>query len=226
MASSEVEIINAAGSRIGQTAMLDSEVALADQPRSELATQGALWYPKVRDRLLRWRAFPWPFATIREQLALVAGETRTDWDYVYAYPADALAVRYVVPPAVRNPRRDQMVAHKIEARRDTTAEEKPIVGKLILCDQENAEIAYTFRVENPAVFDPDFESALEFELAGELARAIPKDEVLALKMQQLAQGALREAAAAALNEQKDAVEPDGEFITSRGATRRLGQRVR
>jgi hypothetical protein len=215
MAASEVEIINAAGSRIGQTRLLDAAIALANQPQSELSIQGALWYPKVRDRLLRWRAFPWPFATYREQLALVAGVTRTDWEYCYAYPADALAVRYVTISGVRNPRRDQMIAHKIEARRDTTAEGQPIVGKLILCDEQDAEISYTIRVENPAVFDPDFESALEFALAAELARAIPKDEAWALRLKQESEVALREAAAAALNEQQDEVEPTGEFIGSR-----------
>lgn len=215
MASSAVEIINAAGSRIGQTAMLDLEVALEDQPESELAVQGRLWYPRVRDRMLRWRAFPWPFATRREQLALLADETRTDWSYVYAYPADALAVRFVTLPGVRNPRTDQVVPHKIEARRDLGAEGMPVTGKLILCDQADAEISYTIRVENPAVFDVDFESALEYALAAELARAIPKDPVRAREMEQLSELKLREAAAAALNEQKDDPEPDGEFLASR-----------
>jgi hypothetical protein len=218
MASSEVDIINAAGSRVGQTALLDSAVALADQPSSELATQGALWYPKVRDRLLRWRAFPWPFAKRREALALIAGETRDEWEYVYAYPADALALHFVTIPGVRNPRRDQMIAHKIEARRDDTAEGRPVTGKLILCDEEDAEVQFTIRVTNVAVFDPDFETALEFALAAELARAIPKDEKLALRMEQNAELKLREAAAAALNEQMDDVEPDGEFIGARSAS--------
>jgi hypothetical protein len=219
MASSEVEIINAAGARIGQTRMLTELGAgqtLADLPRnSELGVQGGLWYPKVRDRLLRWRAFPWPFATYREQLALVAGVTRTDWAFCYAYPADALAVRYVTLEGVRNPRRDQLVPHRIEARRDTTAEGQPLVGKLILCDQEDAEISYTIRVTNPAVFDPDWESALTYFLAAELARAIPKDLARAREMEQLGGLALRDAAAAALNEQSDETEPTGEFIGSR-----------
>ncbi len=220
MAGSEVEICNEAASRVGITDLLEelAEGQTLDNLETPLGEQCALWYPKCRDQLLRWRAFPWPFATRRELLALVADETRSDWSYVYAYPADALAIRYVTPTGVRNPRADQIPPTKIEARRAPQAEGGGVIGKLILCDQKDAEVSFIARVTNPAVFDPDWESALAWRLAAELARSIVKGvdgARLARVASDAYEDAIREAASAALNEQKDGPEPTGEFLASR-----------
>lgn len=216
---SEVDIVNAALSRIGQTALLQSTVPTIEEAAAALrkpaAEQGAIWYPQARDACLRWRAFPWPFATRREVLAIVAGETRTDWTYVYAYPADALAVRYVTLPGARNPRAEQILPHKIEARRDAGTGD--IIGKLILCDQVDAELCFTGRVTNTAAFDVDWEDALIYRIAAELARALKVDgyKTVAKEMLEASEFRLREAAATALNEQRDEPEPTGSFLASR-----------
>ncbi len=219
MAGSEVEICNEALSRIGQSLLLtdtgQTPEEIADALQSPQAQQSAFWYPKCRDKVLR--RFKWPFATHREKLAIVAGETRSDWTYVYGVPADCLAIRFVSPPGMRNPRPSQIPPTKIEARKDPST--GAVVGKLILTDQKDAELVYTMRVENPAAFDPDFESALAYCLAAELARTIPGigpvGRALATDMSNAYELEVRRAAAAALNEQTDEPEPTGELLASR-----------
>jgi hypothetical protein len=217
MAASEIEICNQALSRIGHTDLLeDLGVSLEDVEagtENVALEQCRLWYPKVRDLVLR--RSPWPFATRREQLALVAGETRSEWSYVYAVPADCLAVRYVPPEGVRNPRVDQRVPHRLEARR---GEAGKVIGKLLLCDQENAELVFTVRVDNVVAFDPDFEAALVARLASALAPPIVKGlegTRMSRECLEEAEAFLRVAAAAARNEEQHEPEPDGSFIASR-----------
>lgn len=218
MAASEVEICNEALSRIGQSLLLaDTGLTpeeIADALQSPAAQQCALWYPKARDAVLR--RYKWPFANRRVALAVVAGETRSDWTYVYAVPADCLAVRFVTLPGVRNPRPNQIPPSKIEARRDPATGD--VVGKLLLCDQKDAELVYTMRVANPAAFDPDFENALAYRLAADLARSVIRGvegAKLAIEMSNAYELAVRQAAAAALNEQTDEPEPTGELLASR-----------
>ncbi len=220
MAASEVEICNEALSRIGQSLLLaDTGLTLeevAQSLQSPAAQQSALWYARSRDAVLR--RFKWPFATRREALAVVAGETRTDWLYVYGVPADCLAIRFVTLPGVRNPRPNQIPPSRIEARKAPPADGGGVIGKLLLCDQPNAELVYTMRVENVAAFDPDFEDALAYRLATDLARSVIRGVEgarLADVMSKAYEYAVRVAAAAALNEQSDEPEPNGEFLASR-----------
>lgn len=196
MAESYVELCNRALPRAGisksiQTLDVDSRPVSVEQ---EQCQRHFRW---VRDRVLR--AFPWPFATTRKRLAPVAGWTRTDWAYGYAAPAGMVAARYVVQPGLRTPRPDQIPAHHIEANVNAAGE---VVGKLIVTDQVDAELVYTPRVENPAVFDPDFEDAYCWLLASELATAIQKDSDRSLRAYQAYTVIVRDAAAAALNEQR------------------------
>lgn len=218
MAASEIEICNRALSRIGQTDQLEDLAPTLEEVAGQLtgvaAEQCVLHYAATRDAVLRG-PFSWPFATVREALAVVAGETRSDWAYVYAYPANALRLRFVTLAGVRNPRPDQIPPHKIEARKGADGK---VIGKLILCDQENAEISYIARVTNPAAFDPDFEAALVALLASRLAPAVVKGaEGSKLVKECLDEHVyfVRLAAANAANEQKDDPEPNGEFLASR-----------
>ena len=218
MADSEVQICNAALSRIGQSLLLDAAAPdIADAAAAAgtpVAEQCALWYPRARDATLR--RYAWPFATLRTTLAVVAGETRSDWSFVYAYPSDALAVRFVTRPGIRNPRPSDRAPTRIEARKDPVAGD--IVGKLILCDVEEAEISYTVQVENVAAFDSDFEDALVWRLASDLARALIKGKEgagLADEYAQWFEWACRVAGAAAQNEETDELEQPSEFERAR-----------
>lgn len=217
MAASEVEICNLALGRIGWTDLLEDTGAtleeLANSLRNPSSEQSRLHYARARDFTLgRWW---WPFAKVREALAVVAGETRPDWAYVYAYPANAVKVRYVTLPGVRTPRPDQIPPTRIEARRDASG---TVTGRLILCDQVDAEICYTARVANVAAFPQDFEDALVANLAARLAMPLVKGVEGGRLMRECLQEfevLWRTAAAAAANEEKDDPEPDGEILASR-----------
>lgn len=94
--TSDVDILNRAASLIGARA-----TATSYTDASPLAVNGRLHYEPLRQQLLR--AAQWGFA--RKTLALTQLGVWTDnppttpqpWLYKYAYPADCLKVRYVIP---------------------------------------------------------------------------------------------------------------------------------
>lgn len=230
MASSEIEIVNQAATRAEISDLLDDTTedqtleAVTEGLTSPLAVQARIWYPKCRDLVLRRPLahavdWSWPFATVREVLALTE-ETRDSWSYVYAYPADCLAFRFIPIPGLRNPRADQRVKYQLEARRGPVVEGqgRDTIGKLILTDQEDAEGVYVVQVTNPSVFPVDFEEALTWRLAAEFARGITKGETgrrLADTAMAYFDREVRVAIAAAVNEEKRDDAPKGELEASR-----------
>lgn len=216
MAESEVEICNAALSRIGQSLLLSTDLPdVADAAAAQgtpTARQAALWYPRALEAALR--RYRWPFAQARAQLAVVAGETRDGWDFVYAYPADCVKVHFVTVAGLTNPTPDQRAPTKIEAR----VSGGDVIGKLILCNEEDAEISYTRRVTNVATFDGDFEDALIWRVASDLARALIKGDEgrkLAEECLRWFEYAARVAIAAAAQEETDEPEPASTFERAR-----------
>jgi hypothetical protein len=208
MAGSEVEIVNMAASRIGITDLLTddgTDLATLALTKKPLAQQGSLWYAKKRDEVLR--RFRWPFATVRAALTIAPSVTRTDWDYVYLLPADCLTVRAITVDGNRNPQWNEVPPHRIEARYNAG---RQVVGRVLLCDVEAAELVYTSRVEDPGLFPGDFENALAERLAAELALSIPKSPELALTKMKEFERLLWVAAAAAANEEA----PDQDEVSS------------
>lgn len=221
MAASDVDICNRALSAIGSSKLIEA----LDQSGSTEAEQCSLWYARLRDEMLRERI--WKFATLRAALALVAGETRTDWAFVYGLPDNCLKVRGLVLPGARSPwmlqgypfayyqgassytgvgvpASNKTVPFDIEARVDDQGE---VIGKLLLCDMENAELIYTTRVTNPQAFDPDFEAALEAYLASKLALSLAKDVVRSRELRAEYELACRKAGATSVNE--ETADPEG-----------------
>lgn len=222
MAASEVEIVNAALSRIGHTDLLEDTVPLLDDledgTENVALEQARLHYPKVRDLVLR--RFPWPFATLRERLFHLPAEKRSDWEFAYPIPTDSLALREVLVEGIRNPRPDQRPPHRIEARRGEpdTRGMRPVIGQLVLSDQEALEVRHTVRVENPAVFPVDFEEALVARLAAALAPPIVKGKEgsrLSRECLEEHESYIRLAWATARGEENLEQDPDCSFIASR-----------
>lgn len=227
MAESDVDICNRALSTAQVTALIES----LDQAESVEAEQCRLWYARLRDELLRDRV--WKFATRRAVLALVAGETRTDWTFVYALPSNCLKARLLVQPGGRSPwvvqgqpwtyyqgataftgvpAATRTLPMDIEARVDADGN---VIGKVLLCDIEDAELVYTVRAENPQAFDPDFEAALELLLASKLALSLKKDAAMSRSLAQDAEFACRKAGANAVNESVPDPEGASSFESSR-----------
>lgn len=200
MALSEEEICNRALLRIGQRQTIDS----LDEETVQAQACKAL-YADTRDALLE--AVPWPFATKRAALAVLANNQRSGWEYVYALPADCLAPRYIYPDK-RMPAREEKIPFQLE---HDPATQKTV----LLTDKADAELIYTRRLETVALFPAVFVDALAWALAADLALSLAVKPQVAAAMQQKAELALRRAAAAAFMQQQPDVLPEAEHIRAR-----------
>ncbi len=129
-------------------------IAALDEGSNE-ADQCSLYYdPALRHAL---RAAPWSFARRYEQLADLGASPSPAWLKAYAYPADALLVRAILPVVRGTPPNRFEVASTAAA------------GRVILCDVEPATAEFTAYVSDPTRFDPSFVSAFAWHLASEMA---------------------------------------------------------
>lgn len=201
MAASEAQICNIALARIGVKTFI---TALSDSSAEAEACN--ILYAPMRDATLE--AFPWPFATRRATLAVLAGVTRSGWSYSYALPTDCIAPRYLYAgerqPAARN-----RVAFAVEANDAGD-------GRILITDEQNAELVYTAKVTNPDTFSPLFRDALSWLLAADLALVLVVKPQLEIQCRQRFQMLISQAGAAALRQGQDIPEPESEFITGRG----------
>jgi hypothetical protein len=198
MAVSEVQICNVALGRIGQSIFID---ALTE--RSQAASVCNLFFEPCRDRALADGL--WDFATTRVVLADL-GANPVNWSYRYALPSDFLAAQYLVIPGIRTPRADQRIPYRLA----TEGEQR-----VLYTDLPQAELVYTRRVTNPSLFSPQFNSALSWLIASEIALPLSATPKLAGNAAQMYQIEIAQAQAASLNQHQDDREPESEFITGR-----------
>lgn len=196
--ASVVQICNMALTRIGQNQFIDS----IDE-QSKAAELCALHYELCRDEVLQ--AFPWPFAEARVSLADI-GSPPQNWAYRYRYPTDCLQIRRITVPGMVMPRADDRIPYQVVNASG---------GRAIVTDQEQAEIAYTARVEDTTYFSPMFTNALAWRLAAELAmglQAKPENYQAAMQNYQIT---ISQAQALAFEEVEDGQAPESEFIQAR-----------
>jgi len=155
--ASEVDICNLALSHIGASATISS---LTEQ--SEEAFHCNLLYADARDALLR--AFPWGFATRHLALSDV-GSPPGNWSYRYSYPNDCLFAREILQTTSGGDPIDFEIALGDAYN-----------AKVILTNQESANLIYTYKATNTLVFDPLFIVALAWRLASEIAMPLTRDE--------------------------------------------------
>jgi len=150
--ASVVEICNLALAKVGRGSINSLSEA---SPEAEVC---GLFFPGVRDSLLR--QFPWNFAARSALLGEVSAAIpeAAVWGHVYQYPGDALHVYRV-----------------FEAGRFAAepANEFEVVGsgsnRYICCNVYRCYARYGMKVTDPTVFDPLFVEALVLKLAIELA---------------------------------------------------------
>lgn len=145
------------------------DVQDADTEDSVAASTFRVFYDNTRKTVLR--DFPWPFAKRRVALAIVAGApTVTEWDQIYRYPAEALAVN-LIPSGFRPETRLTKVAFEVVGDDD---------GQLIYTNMASGYIEYIFDEENTERFPPDFVKALSYLLASDMAPRITSGDKLNL----------------------------------------------
>lgn len=166
-----------------------------------------VFYEQVLDEMLA-RA-NWSFAAKVADGQLVAEDPNDEWGYAYLVPSDCVTVRRVLSGT----------------RRDTRQTETPFrvmnhAGqRVIMTDEENAQIEYTMRVTNTALFPANFSTALSFGLAARIAPALTEGDKYRMKefVLQLEDRALSEAFAHDANQETWDAPPEAESIRERGA---------
>lgn len=193
--ASEVQICNMALGRIGQATIS----SLSEQ--SEEATQCNLFYGPMRDHVLR--EYPWNFATRRAALATLSVTAPPDWDYVYAYPADCLQARVIMPTVRGQASPPFSIGSTSDGKR------------VIYADTAEAYLIYTAKVTDPNLFDWSFINALAYRLAAEIVMPLTKDQPLWQAMMNGYSSSLSAATASDAQEGRNDDQPEAGWILAR-----------
>jgi hypothetical protein len=194
--ASEVDICNLALSHIGASATISS---LTEQ--SEEAFHCNLLYADARDAVLR--AHPWGFA--KRHLALSdVGSPPGNWSYRYSYPNDAIYAREILQT---NTAGDPI---KFEV-----ALSDAYNARVILTDQKEAVLVYTYKVTNTLAFDPLFVNALTWRIAADIAMPLTRDQERLKAAYQMYQAGISQAQLFDVNESHEDLNREASWITGR-----------
>lgn len=152
--SSQVAICNMALVRLGQqriSSLSDSDVN---------AEMCSLYYEQTRDELLS--SYEWSFAVERKELAEVAGDNFTDFDYKYALPTDYLTVL------------TQISSEDYSDIEDLWR----IEGKYLFSDLSPTYIKYIKKVLEATELPPLFVEPFYLRLATKMSSKITQDKTL------------------------------------------------
>ena len=202
MSLSEAGLCNLALVRIGQRQLIDS----LEEASVEAQTCKAV-YASARDAVLG--EFWWPFATKRATLALITDGERDGWEYAYSLPADCIAdgARYLWS-GLRDPPAESRIPF-------TTESNDAGDGLILLTDEEDAILVYTYAVTLPGLFPPLFVQALAWKVASELALGLPIKPQVGLAMDQKYRAALATAMTASARARQLDAPDDAESIRAR-----------
>jgi hypothetical protein len=192
--ASNTEIANLAISHLGH----GKEIADLDTENSAAANACRRYYEKARDMTLR--DFAWPFATKFAELALVEEDPTDEWAFSYQVPSDCLMVRKILS-GVRTDYRESRVPYRI-------------VGTKIYTDTEDAQVEYTERVTDEALYPFDFMMAFSWRLSFYVAARITAGDPFKLResSMQMYRIEISTAQANSFNEEQPDITPDSEFI--------------
>jgi hypothetical protein len=199
VAASEAEICNLALLLVGNTQFLDD----LDDP-TEAGEVCAQVYEKARDAALE--AYPWPFATRRQSLALIAGLEVGGWAYAYALNGDVLAPRWL-DVGIEYPSESQQPPFRVE--------DNATYNRILLTNQADAKLVYTRKVTETGKFSPLFVEALAAKVAMYLGFGLIKKPAVGMAMMRVFDSVLARAAAAQLNQQQKGEEPASSFEEER-----------
>lgn len=166
------------------------------------------FYEQSRDELLE--LFEWNFAAKIADAQLVEEDPTSEWAYSYLYPSDCVAFRRILS-GVTVDHRQSVIPFRV----------MNINGaKVILTNQSEAEIEYTMRATDTALFTASFVRALSLLLASYIAPMLPHGDKLKLRelVLEMHSMALQEAATANGMEERSDPAPDAESIRERGTS--------
>ncbi|TDY26301.1 hypothetical protein B0G81_6811 [Paraburkholderia sp. BL6665CI2N2] len=215
MSTNQVQICNLALAAVGTR----STIASLDEGSGE-SNQCSLHYDVALEAALR--GVHWNFARKQVQLALIADATQGQavpqpWTYEYALPANCLLARFVLP---------QMA---ITGAPFPVAQQRPvpfIIGSdedsdgnditVLLTNEPLAQLVYTARITNPAIYDPSFVDAFVPVLGSKLAIPLTGDKGTRQTLIQLAQALLNGAQVSNGNEGLTVIDHQPDWMRVRG----------
>lgn len=210
--ASVVQICNIALSHIG------SEPITALTEATKEARECNLHYVEIRDAVLE--DHNWGFAKRRVVLAEI-DEEFSGWSHAYAYPADCLCPREIYDGSATSAVTNGLYNSDVE-NYSTPAKIRYEVAinsakdaRVILTDQEDAELIYTATIADPNLFTRLFRSALSYSLAARLAEPLHSDRDLGLRMEQKYLLELSKAKRSDGNADSTPPRDDGDFIRAR-----------
>jgi len=195
--ASEVQIAKLALQHIGDR----YDISDLDEASVE-AEQVNLVLDDTRDALLRQH--PWNFAKKFSTPAALTGTVPGNWDYMYLYPADCLKMGGIV-----NPLGDEQPPIRFEAARNSDG------TRVVLTNQDDAELWYTARITDPTDFDPEFTLALSYVIAARIAMPLIGDRAISADLFTQARNVLSSAWETDANEGIEENIPDADWIRIR-----------
>lgn len=229
--TSPVEVVNIALAEIG----IQKSISSFNDNSTEAKVAKLLYQPKI-DAL--FRAARWNCAKKQGNLTLlkaisIDGVTSTDppprpWYYEYLYPADCLQLRYLIPDFlvsgdVNPPLTTAVVlatyqwvgqgASPFSVANDTV---NTVPTRVILTNLQNAIGVYTFRVEDPTQWDPQFLAAATSFLGAWFVNALGRNRALAVDQANLSQSIIAQARISDGNEGVTAADHTPDWLSVRG----------
>lgn len=220
--ASQVDIANLALASIGTRSTI---AALTEQSAEGLAV--ALQYNTCLDAVLS--AAHWNFARKQVALSLLKDGSLTPpddvpqpWLYEYAYPTDCVSARYVMPSIASSPNSSTVLSPPFATGQpvpfiissDVDSNGQPV--KVILCNEPQAVLVYTFRLTIPSLYDAPFVIALSNYIGSRLAMALTGDKTLARTAFEVADRTTKDARASNGNEGITIIDNVPDWIRVRG----------
>jgi len=166
------------------------------------AEQINLIFDDTRDELLR--RYPWRFAKKYTSPATLDVTVPGQWTYAYQYPTDAVKVRGItnILGIDATP-----LDFEVALLSDDT--------KVILTNEEDAELFYTSRVTDTTRFDPEFTMAFSFLLASRVCMSLTGSLEIANKLDQEVLRVVSHAADTDSSEGRNREAPEASWIDAR-----------
>jgi hypothetical protein len=147
----------------------------------------------------------WSFAEKRAVLVESSTAPPDAWAYAYVYPSDCVKARYIDDDA-QTRRKEDEIPFKLGLLNGE---------RVIYTDHIDAELVYTERVTDLAIWPAYFSEFLAKYLSAEIAAEMTNNERITLRAEQRKAMALASASADNFNEQDEPEEPESSFENSR-----------
>lgn len=208
MSVTATDICNLGISHLGAGATISN----LRQDQSPEAKVCRLFYDIVLDKVLR--ETDWNFATRVEPLNLIEENPSEEWGYSYAYPSNCIRLRRILS-GLRSDNKYTRVPYSLYSSDG---------GRLIYTDKGEAEVEFTYKAYNEAIYPAEFTLGLSYLIAFYIAPTIVSNRLRSVQdaLYLMYKRTIGEAMAQTENEQRRDVARQSTFITARNRYRDQG----